>query len=90
MFPFVGLAPQPIVKIIVALRAGKSRTLHMQITLHFASFSDKIAFNLRNGIMPRDLIAEVTDPDAESLLDYITGPERLATRLLMKHHALAA
>jgi hypothetical protein len=30
----------------------------MQITLHFASFSDKIAFNLRNGIMPCDLIAE--------------------------------
>lgn len=30
----------------------------MQITLHFRSFSDKIAFNQRNGIMPSEIIAE--------------------------------
>jgi len=29
----------------------------------------------------------VTDEEAEHLLDYVTGPERAATSLLMKRHS---
>jgi len=32
--------------------------------------------------------AEVTHPEAESLLDYVTGPERAATHALMQRHKL--
>ena len=32
---------------------------------------------------------EVTDDEAEHLLDYLTGPVRTATSLLMKRHRLA-
>lgn len=32
---------------------------------------------------------EVTDPEAEHLLDYVTGPQRAATSLLMKRHGFA-
>lgn len=39
----------------------------MQITLHFRSFSDKIAFNQRNGIMPAEIIAE--GPGWQTIVD---------------------
>ena len=42
------------------------------------------------GITPAQAEAEVTDPDAESLLDYITGPMRAAASLIMKRHGLAS
>lgn len=29
---------------------------------------------------------EVTDPEAEHLLDYVTGPQRAATSVLMQRH----
>lgn len=38
------------------------------------------------GITPEQALAEVTDTEAESLLDYVTGPERAATSLTMKRH----
>lgn len=41
------------------------------------------------GITSAEAEAEVTDTDAESLLDYITGPIRLATSVLMQRHGLA-
>lgn len=39
------------------------------------------------GITSAEAYAEVTDEEAEHLLDYVTGPERAATSLLMKRHA---
>jgi hypothetical protein len=39
-------------------------------------------------ITPAEALAEVTDPDAESLLDYVTGPERAATHVLMQRHRI--
>lgn len=41
------------------------------------------------GISAAAAEAEVTDEDAESLLDYLTGETRTATSLLMKRHRLA-
>ena len=40
------------------------------------------------GITNEAVFAEVTDPGAENLLDYITGPERAATSVLLQAHAL--
>ena len=40
------------------------------------------------GITKDEAYAEVTDEDAEHLLDYITGPARAATSLIMKRHGL--
>jgi hypothetical protein len=40
------------------------------------------------GITKDEAYAEVTDEDAEHLLDYVTGPERTATSLIMKRHGL--
>lgn len=42
------------------------------------------------GITSAEAFAEVTDEEAEHLLDYVTGPIRTATSLLMKRHGLAA
>ena len=39
------------------------------------------------GITSDEAYAEVTDDEAEHLLDYVTGPQRAATSLLMKRHA---
>jgi hypothetical protein len=39
------------------------------------------------GITSEEAYAEVTDEEAEHLLDYVTGPERSATSLLMKRHS---
>ncbi len=36
------------------------------------------------GITEAEAYEEVTDEDAENLLDYVTGSERTATSLLMK------
>lgn len=38
------------------------------------------------GITPEQALAEVTDAEAESLLDYLTGSVRTATSVLMKRH----
>lgn len=38
------------------------------------------------GITSDEAYAEVTDADAEHLLDYVTGPERAATSVLMQRH----
>jgi predicted DsbA family dithiol-disulfide isomerase len=42
------------------------------------------------GISAEDAHAEVTDREAESLLDYVTGPMRAAVSLAMRRHGLAA
>ncbi len=41
------------------------------------------------GITSKEAEEEVTDSEAESLLDYLTGAVRTATHLLMKRHNLA-
>ena len=40
-------------------------------------------------ITSAEALEEVTDAEAESLLDYVTGPERSATHVLMARHGLA-
>ena len=39
------------------------------------------------GISSAEAYEEVTDEEAEHLLDYVTGPERTAASILMKRHA---
>lgn len=41
------------------------------------------------GISASEAMAEVTDADAESLLDYMTEPERSATSVLLKRHGFS-
>lgn len=38
------------------------------------------------GITSEEAYEEVTDAEAEHLLDYVTGPERAATSVLMQKH----
>lgn len=52
-----------------------------------AAVLDNIASHY--GITPAEAEEEVTDDEAESLLDYVTGPVRAATHVLMKRHGLA-
>ena len=66
-------------------------------TIKFLNAIDRKTFNAimdniakHYGIGRWDAFDEVTDPEAESLLDYVTGPERAATSLLMKRHGIAA
>lgn len=40
------------------------------------------------GISKESAFSEITDPEAEHLLDYVTGPVRTATSLLMNRHGL--
>lgn len=42
------------------------------------------------GISESEALEEVTDEEAESLLDYLTGSIRTAASLLMKRHGIAA
>ena len=42
------------------------------------------------GITESEAFEEVTDEEAESLLDYLTGSIRTATSLLMQRHGIAA
>ena len=44
----------------------------------------------RYGITTDQAFKEVTDEDAEGLLDYLTGSVRIATALIMKRHGLHA
>lgn len=41
------------------------------------------------GITPQEAEAEVTDPNAEHLLDYVTGSLRAAAHVIMQRHSLA-
>lgn len=42
------------------------------------------------GITRMEALTEVTHDEAEHLLDYVTGPARAATSVLMQKHRLAA
>lgn len=42
------------------------------------------------GISQADALVEVTDDEAESLLDYMTEPARAAVSVLLQKHRLAA
>jgi len=41
------------------------------------------------GITPQEAYAEVTDPEAEHLLDYMVEPQRSAASVLMQRHGMA-
>jgi uncharacterized phage-associated protein len=51
-----------------------------------------ILANIANhyGISSAQAYEEVTDAEAEHLLDYVTGPQRAAASFLMQRHGLAA
>ena len=66
-----------------------------QITTKFFAATDSKtkAEVLRNiathyGISAQEAFEEVTDNEAEHLLDYVTGPTRTAVSLLMRRHSL--
>jgi len=66
-----------------------------QTTAQFFSATDAktkadVLANIANhyGITQQEALEEVTDTEAESLLDYVTGPTRAAVSLLMKRHGL--
>ena len=40
------------------------------------------------GVTQNEALVEVTDCEAESLLDYLTGPTRDAISVLMKRHGI--
>lgn len=42
------------------------------------------------GMTKAEALEEVTDPEAESLLDYVTGPMRPAVHALLKRRRLIA
>lgn len=42
------------------------------------------------GITPNEIHNEITGDGAEHLLDYVTGPERAATSVLMQRHGMAS
>ena len=67
-----------------------------QITKKFFSLTDAKTKNeilssiaKHYGISILDALDEVTDDEAESLCDYLTGSVRTATHLLMKRYNLA-
>lgn len=51
---------------------------------------DSILGNIAShyGISPAEALAEVTDPEAEHLLEYLTGSVRNAVSVLMQRHTL--
>lgn len=53
-----------------------------------AKTKNMILVNIANhyGITTEEAYEEVTDEEAEHLLDYVTGPERMATSALMQKH----
>ena len=68
---------------------------HADITAAFfvaigPNASNLILTNIANhyGIRVITALAEVLHPDAECLLDYVTGPERAATHVLMQRHGI--
>jgi predicted nucleic acid-binding protein len=65
----------------------------MTVTEQFLSIipsqtRNEILDNVANyyGISRQDALEEVTDIDAEHLLDYVTGATRSATSVLMQRH----
>lgn len=78
--------------------AGASENLmtNAQITKKFldstdATVREQVLENIAGhyGISKESALLELLDADAEHLLDYVTGPTRIATSILMKRHGLA-
>jgi hypothetical protein len=73
-----------------------SNTNHIATIAFFAATDAKTkteilaAIAKHYGISESEALEEVTDEEAESLLDYLTGSIRTATSLLMKRHGIAA
>jgi hypothetical protein len=67
---------QKTIKFLAAIPAATKALILNNIAGHY-------------GITSAEAYDEVTDDEAESLLDYVTGAERTATSLLMKRHRLA-
>lgn len=68
-------APQKNVAFLAATDAATRQSILGNIAQHY-------------GITAQEALAEVTDPEAEHLLDYLTGPVRTATSVLMQRHGL--
>ncbi len=73
-----------------------SNTNHIATIAFFAATDAKTkteilaAIAKHYGISESEALEEVTDEEAENLLDYLTGSIRTATSLLMKRHGIAA
>lgn len=73
-----------------------SNTNHIATIAFFAATDAKTkteilaAIAKHYGISELEALEEVTDEEAESLLDYLTGSIRTATSLLMKRHGIAS
>lgn len=68
-----------------------------QITTKFFSVIDSaskaaILSNVAGhyGITSNEAMEEITHDEAEPILEYVTGPQRAATSVLMKRHGLSA
>ena len=89
-------------KIILVIRRQCRHLTHMSNTNHIATIAFFAATDAKTkteilaaiakhyGISESEALEEVTDEEAESLLDYLTGSIRTATSLLMKRHGIAA
>ena len=55
-----------------------------------ATTKNEILDNIANhyGISRQEAFEEVTDAESEHLLEYVTGPSRAATSVLMQRHGL--
>lgn len=67
-----------------------------QITARFFAVTDagtraEVLANIAKhyGISEQEALAEVTDDEAQHLLDYVTGSDRAAVCALMQRHGLA-
>lgn len=68
---------------------------HAQTTARFFAATDaatktEVLENIAKhyGITQQAALEEVTDSEAESLMDYVTGPTRSAVSVLMRCHGL--
>jgi len=55
--------------------------------VHTPEFKAKVGLEALYGTTSAEAYAEITDEEAEHLLDYVTGPERASVSVLMRRHA---
>ena len=75
---------------------GDNKMTNAETTLKFLSATTRKTVNMildniagHYGCTRAEAFNEVTHDEAESLLDYVTGPERAATHVLMKIYKAA-
>lgn len=75
---------------MIKLNNGQVNSLFLKVTDTKTKNSILDAIANHYGIERQEAFAEVTDAEAEHLLEYLTGSVRTATSLLMKRHGLMA